>query len=181
MLKDSWKPLVDRITVMKPAEGTISMTAADSDEIGRMVITNRFTGEVIGEGAAISAADMPFQSPHPNVVIWRYLDRFKFEDIVRNRRLYFRRSDHLDDEMEGRFSEANRRFQTSLWKRFHEAYPIRDDPEQQRQINESIRHRVFLNCWHINAHESARMWNLYYEISRFGRYPFALWAAGFKY
>lgn len=134
-------------------------------EVGRIVIKNRSTGELVNEGAPIYAADVPFQSPHPGVVVWRYLDWMKFEDLLVNRRLYFRRADRLDDQMEGRFSEANQEFQTSLWQRFHEAYSIHRNPEQEKQINEMIRHRVFINCWHINANESARMWKLYTKSS----------------
>ena len=130
-------------------------------EVGRLVIKNRFTGEVVDEGAPIYESDNPFTIPHPETIVWRYLDWFKFEDVVVNRRLYFRRADRLNDQMEGRFSEANRQFQTALWQRFNQAYRIRQDPEQEAQINESIRHRVFINCWHVNANESARMWKLY--------------------
>jgi hypothetical protein len=132
-----------------------------SNEVGRMVIQNRFTGEILKEGVPVFESDVPFQVPDPEVIVWRYLDWFKFEDLVVNRRLYFRRADRLDDHMEGRFSAANRQFQTSLWQRFNEAYAIKRDPEQEQQINEMMRYRVFMNCWHINANESTRMWKLY--------------------
>lgn len=130
-------------------------------EIGRYVRRNRLTGETLTEGAPIYAIDYPFHSPDPAVITWRYLDWFKFEDLVINRRLYFRRADRLDDQMEGRFSEANRRFQTALSQRFHEAHGLQHNPDQERASNELIRPRVFINCWHINGNESARMWKLY--------------------
>ena len=106
-------------------------------------------------------ADIPFRLADPEAIVWRYLDWLKFEDLVNNRRLYFRRSDRLDDHMEGRFSEGSRRFQTSLWQRFNEAYSIRRDPEQEERTNEIIRYRVFVNCWHMSGNENARMWKLY--------------------
>ena len=91
------------------------------NQVARMVIRNRFTGEIVDEGAPVYDADIPFRLADPEAIVWRYLDWLKFEDLVNNRRLYFRRSDRLDDHMEGRFSEGSRRFQTSLWQRFNEA------------------------------------------------------------
>lgn len=134
-------------------------------EVGRLVIKDRVTGKPVSEGAPIFAEEIPFQVPRPSVVVWRYLDRSKFEDLVVRRRLYFRRADRLDDQMEGSFSEGNRRFQTALWRRFHEAHSIRPNHEQEQEINQMIRHRVFINCWHVNEHESARMWKLYTRSS----------------
>lgn len=63
--------------------------------------------------------------------------------------------------MEGRFSKANREFTTTLWQRFHEAHHLRRNYEQEQRRNEMIRHRVFINCWHINSNENASMWRLY--------------------
>jgi hypothetical protein len=95
----------------------------------------------------IAAEDWPFDIPDPSVGLFRYLDWFKFEDLIANQRLYFRRSDRLDDNMEGRFSDGNRTFQTQLWQRFQEAYSLRPDCGPEFRINESIRYRVFINCW----------------------------------
>jgi hypothetical protein len=135
-------------------------------EVGRMVIRNRFTGEIMKEGAPVYESDIPFHIPDPELAVWRYLDWFKFEDLVVNRRLYFRRADRLDDHMEGRFSAANHEFQTSLWQRFNEAYAIKPNPEQEAKINEMMRYHVFVNCWHVNGNESARMWKLYTSSSK---------------
>jgi hypothetical protein len=130
-------------------------------EVGRLAIKDRRTGRVLKDGVPIFEGENPFRIPPPPLMVWRYLDWFKFEDLVVNRRLYFRRANCLDDHMEGSFSEGNRQFQTALWQRFHEAYSIRRNHEQERRINEQIRHRVFINCWHVNEHESATMWRLY--------------------
>ncbi len=100
-----------------------------------------------------------------DVRLFRYMDWFKFEDLVRNRLLYFRRSDRLDDNMEGRFSDGNRSFQTQLWKRFQEAYALRPDCGLEFRINEAIRHRVFINCWNARDNEDGRMWKAYTRTS----------------
>lgn len=142
--------------------GNVVKTTHPPTEVGRIVIVNRETGEPVREeGAPIHAIDIPFERPHPAVQVWRYLDWFKFEDLVVKRRLYFCRADRLDDQMEGRFSEANYISQTALWQRFHHAHGIQQNSEQERGINESLRHRVFISCWHVNTVESARMWELY--------------------
>ena len=93
--------------------------------------------------------------------LWHYWDWWKFEKFVQDRSLYFRRSDKLDDDMEGRFAEANRRYQTALWERFARHHSLAKDGKSDWEHREVMRHRYFINCWHMNFAESAQMWDLY--------------------
>jgi hypothetical protein len=103
-----------------------------------LALIDRRTGTPVGAVVPIEATDWPFEVPSREVPLLRYLDWHKFEDLVSNRRLYFRRADRLDDQMEGRFSQANQKFQTALWKRFQEAHSMAFDPELEKRINESF-------------------------------------------
>lgn len=128
-------------------------------------MVHRPTGHIVGPVVPITEKDWPFDVPEPSVGLFRYMDWWKFEDLVANRRLYFRRSDRLDDDMEGRFSEGNKTFQTQLWSRFQEAHSLRPDLAMESRINESMRYRVFINCWNARDGEDARMWNTYTKSS----------------
>jgi hypothetical protein len=94
------------------------------------------------------------------------MEYWKFEKLVREKTLYFSRSDKLEDDMEGKYAEANRNFTTNLWKKFCAAYSVRHDPRAQEQGALSFRHAVFINCWHINKVESKEMWQTFGKTER---------------
>lgn len=93
------------------------------------------------------------------------MEFWKFESLINNRALYFRRSDRLEDDMEGKYSEANRCYTTDLFRRFLAAYPIQHDPAQFEQASLNFRYSVFINCWHINRVESEDMWATFGKTS----------------
>jgi hypothetical protein len=86
------------------------------------------------------------------------MELWKFESFIRDRSLYFRRSDKLDDDMEGKYAEANRSYTTEVWQRFLDAYPVEHDIEQRETGNVVFRYNVFINCWHLNRVENPTMW-----------------------
>lgn len=100
-----------------------------------------------------------FQAPeNPDALIWRYMDFTKFVAMLDTGGLYFARSDRFDDPYEGATSHAN----PALRERVYQDQPI--PPEIAKQIssfNQWVRHWTYLNCWHLNDHESAAMWKLY--------------------
>jgi hypothetical protein len=99
-----------------------------------------------------------YKIPKLDLSIWHYMDFWKLENLVNERCLYFRRSDKLEDDMEGKYAEANRSYTTAMYERFLKAYPIQDSHEHREAGNEPFRHAVFINCWHINRVESVAMW-----------------------
>jgi hypothetical protein len=88
------------------------------------------------------------------------MDFTKFVAMLESRALYFARTDCLDDAFEGSYPrnnlEARQRYFDGL-------------PSDQREfvltafpkMAEDFRRNVFVNCWHMNEHESAAMWRLY--------------------
>jgi hypothetical protein len=91
--------------------------------------------------------------------LWRYLDYFKFEDLIKNQSLYYSRLDKFEDKLEGvspyscikaiasdpEKNEEQKREAIRLYK-------IR--MERNRQIS-------FASCWHINDNLNFDMWDSY--------------------
>jgi len=110
---------------------------------------------------------MPFEA-HPYCVtpqsedapLWRYMDFAKFVWTLEHNALYLCRLDGLEDTFEGCLPEsivpsvvaANEEWYDPT-KNFDQTLPAR--------IVDMTRNVTFVNCWHMNAHESAAMWKLY--------------------
>jgi len=60
----------------------------------------------MGPPSRIAAEDWPLFLPPRSEIVWRYLNEFKFRDLVTTSQLYLGRGDKYDDNdgMEGRDS-----------------------------------------------------------------------------
>ena len=123
-----------------------------------MAVIERATGKIVGPIIPFKRGEFFYKIPKLDLRIWHYMDFWKIENLINERCLYFRRSDKLDDDMEGKYAEANRDYMTAMYERFLKAYPIQDNHEHRATGNEAFRHAVFINCWHLNRVESAVMW-----------------------
>jgi hypothetical protein len=94
----------------------------------------------------------------PNVPIWRYMDFPKYVAMLESQALFFARADLLGDPFEGSISKANLALRPEVYKN---ATVPNDAWKQLSSFTERIRFWTFVNCWHINEHESAAMWRLY--------------------
>jgi hypothetical protein len=85
-----------------------------------------------------------FHCPEKETIVWRYLDFTKLVDLITSSRLFFCRSDNFEDPFEGIFrlkdyEQTKNMFDTQhITKKFY-----------------------FLNCWHINDHQSDAMWKIF--------------------
>ena len=106
-------------------------------------------------------ANPHLDSPLDTDATWRYLDFTKLVSMLDSRCLYFTAIDRLQDKFEGAYT--NKVLQIGIHS---------DGPEAteraHRELDQSFRniakfHRkvIFVNCWHLNNHESAAMWQLY--------------------
>src|SRR6266480_8030105 len=95
--------------------------------IGYRYIKKRSTGERMGPLAPIFKKDWPLKLPPPSQIVWRYMDLWKFEAMVRTSSLYFRRADKLSDRGEGRLSIEGVRGTSESEEAFEAAYKIADD------------------------------------------------------
>ena len=88
-------------------------------------------------------------------IIWRYMEFWKFKDLVTTQELYFCRADLFEDESEGLPPE--------------EYLPILglDPLLHAQELNQNIgsiaqfREGFFINCWYLFIEETAKMWNEY--------------------
>lgn len=80
-----------------------------------------------------------FSEPNEDIKVWKYMDLWKFDDLLSTKCLFFSRIDEFDDSFEGRSSnELHSFFET--WKE-----------------------RTYANCWNQNDCESNLMWKVYVE------------------
>ena len=95
--------------------------------------------------------------PDNNQKIWRYMDFSKYLDMLTTNTLYFTRADKLEDPYDCSWML----FLGESQKQLSSEYP--QIKERTRQINTFERLFVYLNCWHMNDHQSAALWRLYSE------------------
>lgn len=86
------------------------------------------------------------------------MDFTKYVSILDSQALFFARSDFLGDPYEGATSHANGNLRPQIYRRM--GIP-EDQIPTHMQHSESARRQMYLNCWHMNMHESAGMWKLY--------------------
>jgi hypothetical protein len=85
------------------------------------------------------------EAPDNSAMLWRYLDKAKFTDLLTTCSLYLCRVDLFGEPFEGSIP-------TSAIT--HDIFPM---PIDRRFLN----HFFYANCWHMNSHESVAMWKLY--------------------
>lgn len=100
-----------------------------------------------------------FNTPNKETVIWKYMDLFKFLDLISSKELFMLRTDLFMDKSDG----VNR----NTVEHYKELLPsvtpfvLENFGTYQMQINQKVRKGSFVNCWHINNHESSVMWDAY--------------------
>jgi hypothetical protein len=134
--------------------------------IGWRFIKDRRTGQPVGMLTPVFKEDWPYEVPEPRQQIWRYLDLWKFEDLLRTSCLYFRRADKLSDVGEGRLSTKEVRGTSASETAFKAAYNIAPDGHAiDGAAHETTRRCMFINCWNIGDEENPRMWAEYTTTS----------------
>jgi hypothetical protein len=108
-----------------------------------------------------------FQQPdNLDARVWRYMDFFKFVSLLQKSALYFARADKLDDPFEGSYPKLN----VSARMSYAETLEFPSPEARTNAIKEfqnmgdffkQWRKYIAINCWHLNDHESAAMWQLY--------------------
>ena len=122
---------------------------------------HRATGLPAGPPTPIFKEDWPYTLPPSSQVVWRYLDLWKFESMLRTSSLYFCRDDKFDDPLEGRLSKRGVHGTSASDIEHAAAYPVAEDYDSQEASQEITRRCMFVNCWHMNTRESYRMWENY--------------------
>jgi len=102
--------------------------------------------------------------PHPDVVLWRYLDFEKFEWLVSCRRLFMPSAQFLGDPLEGTSPIGHLEWWRSLAEGAASEEQRRIIEQNEEKIStfaKAFRPHYYVSCWHMNAVESAKMWRCY--------------------
>src|SRR5664279_3155794 len=119
----------------------------------------------------MTAQDHPtFSKPQDlDVKVWRYMSLTKFLWMLQKAALYFSRSDLMGDPFEGHSSRVTAMSEDSfvaaqmtdpIFAEMGEAVHRRNFRELIAKVP-SEKLELFVNCWHMNEHESLAMWKLY--------------------
>jgi hypothetical protein len=124
-------------------------------------IIDRRTGQLVGPAVPIHPEDWPYGEIPFSEALWRYMDFWKFENLMTRSALYFSRPDKFTDPFEGRFSQGNSTTMSASDAAFHAAYRFAPVGDQLREAQEVMRHVVFISCWQRGNKENWEMWNAY--------------------
>jgi hypothetical protein len=121
---------------------------------------------------------MPADTTHPvlqqpdnvEVPVWRYMDFAKYVSLLRSGGLHFARLDKMEDSFEGSITKAE--YETlENTARAGEAKGDLPPEWKGRYLDvllgnaRNMRRSCYVNCWHMNEHESEAMWRLYSQSS----------------
>lgn len=109
----------------------------------------------------IHAEDWPYSELPLSETLWRYMDYWKFEALLKHSALYFSRPDQFEDPFEGRFSPGNSTKMSASDAAFYAAYKIQPFTKELEASQEIMRQVVFISCWHRAKTESREMWQAY--------------------
>jgi hypothetical protein len=96
--------------------------------------------------------------PSENLTLWRFMDLFKFIDLILSSEITLVNSTLMKDPFEG-----------VLHKDIHFEYVDLDGNSKKIDNTDSLpkilkdisRKKIFFSCWHYNEFESAGMWDIY--------------------
>lgn len=99
------------------------------------------------------------------------MDLAKYISLMKERALFFSSPRLLGDAFEGSYTRPNVENDLELAKTVYGEISVSSDEEMKNwianrasmryQAYHGIQNVMYVNCWHMNEHESAAMWNLY--------------------
>lgn len=104
-----------------------------------------------------------------DAAIWRYQDLSKFVSMLTSSSLFFSRADCLGDPLEGSSSKPNVVNRPGVLAEFALSHGAVGDVKSESlrianiigDVQRAQIERTYVNCWHMNEHESPAMWRLY--------------------
>ncbi len=112
-----------------------------------------------------------FTWPADHTKIWRYVDLPKYLAMLQTRALFFCRLDRLGDPFEGSLTRATLDLERATVEHMFAEMGALTDSQKEARVDElsrnmsrvarAIRRWCAVNCWHVNDHESAAMWDIY--------------------
>ncbi len=91
--------------------------------------------------------------------IWRYISIDKLQLLLKDKALYFRRSDLFEDQHEGSYTAQAKEYR----KKFYGPEAIGWTEHTMPKINFNLKQCTYISCWHVNENENMHMWQSYAE------------------
>lgn len=92
----------------------------------------------------------------PNTPIWRFLEFWKFQDLMKGH-MYFRRADLFEDESEGLPLDGY----ASIYGLNPFDLENIDKRNDALGFDSQVRQGYYINCWYRATDETAKMWHTY--------------------
>jgi len=91
--------------------------------------------------------------------LWRYFSAVRLHDLLASGELFFTHLPHLEDEHEGALTHRSREHLAGWFE--HHNRSTRSAAYAEVDLYQKQRENFFVNCWHMNNHESYLMWKAY--------------------
>jgi hypothetical protein len=88
--------------------------------------------------------------------VWRYVDLYRYLDLIQTRQLHLTRADQMEDRWEGAYGPMNVSLRPEMYGEHWEKMA-----PTMGLVYRHARTHTYLNCWYIGEHESYAMWKLY--------------------
>lgn len=105
-----------------------------------------------------------FYEIDPAQKLWKYLDLFKYLDLIYTQSLFMLRVDKFNDKFDGKGHD-----ELTLHSVFQDVFPNNNDNSSFKNayvntnlvMGEIVRSESYASSWHINDYESSVMWDAY--------------------
>jgi len=94
--------------------------------------------------------------------IWRYMDFWKFEILIKRRSLYLCRLDRLQDQFEGRISQQ----QIIDMNDWLDSVGHPQIVQTEKEHRQRKRKQTFVSCWCMSDHDLDLMWKAYTQETK---------------
>jgi hypothetical protein len=91
-----------------------------------------------------------------DTVLWRYMDLYRYLDLLQTAELHLTRADQMEDRWEGAYGPLNVTMRPTVYAESWEMMAPHFEG-----IYLHARTHTYLNCWYMGDHESYAMWKLY--------------------
>ncbi len=105
---------------------------------------------------------LPEDPEGEKTIIWRYMDDWKFMDLISQQRLYLCRGDKLQDRFEGTYSRQQLLDDDKWLDEIGYGHLI---PQMKKERQEN-RRRFYINSWCMHTHDLDLMWKGYTKVCK---------------
>lgn len=92
-----------------------------------------------------------------NQKIWRYMRSARFDEMLKEKRIYFAPAHKFEDPFEGAVAVLPYDFPVD---------PKYSEMEPHEKAFAELKRLTKISCWHIEDHESVAMWKLYSDLGK---------------